>query len=162
MTSAAASRSQARRGFVSRRALVLLAGAALATSAVGLWLKHRHAEQQRARGEALFVGSAALPGRLAGHATALPTQATRCINCHSSDATATPAAPTLGPPLTGQRLASMQSRRGGPATRFDAASLCRALRSGVDPAQILLPTSMPRYDATEAQCADLWAHLVSS
>lgn len=153
---------RAGRGWATRRALLRLIALALTASVAGLWLKQRQTEQQRARGQALFTGEAALPGRLAGHATALPTQATRCINCHASDATAPPGPPTLGPPLTRQRLVSMQSRRGGPASRFDAASLCRALRSGVDPAQVLLPTSMPRYEATDAQCADLWAHLESS
>jgi hypothetical protein len=139
-------------------AAVLLLGAAAVSAGVA-W-RHDLAQRQRQRGEALFMGTASLPGRLAGHDLVLPTLATRCINCHGSDAVV-PATGAVAPSLTRQRLTSLLSRRGAPPSRFDAVSLCRALRSGVDPAQVLLPTSMPRYEATDAQCADLWAHLAS-
>lgn len=185
-------------------ALVTLVVAVAAAAAV--WLvrerqqqAERQAEQQAsiARGRALFQGQAELPGRLAGHAQALPVQASRCLNCHqgptelpplahslpvpagtADTATTRPSAalPTaassaasgrleagpIGPALNRARLTEPRSRRHAPASRFDAASLCRALQTGVDPAQVMLPGSMPRYSPSPSQCDDLWAYLVSS
>ena len=126
-----------------------------------------------ARGEALFQGATQFPGRLAGHAQALPTAATRCVNCHgrSDDVAAIArAAGNTGwsaslvrtaPSLGHATLAVLRSRRGGPASAYDAAALCRLLRDGIDPAQVVIAGAMPRYEPTEAQCADLWAALTS-
>jgi hypothetical protein len=136
-------------------ALVALAGDAA--------LREQRADAQRERGAALFRGDAALPGRVAGHDTALPALATRCSNCHEAPAAA-PSALASAPyaaPLTAAHLMSLRVRRGGPATVYDAARLCALLRSGTDPAHVMIATTMPRYDITEAQCQDLWAHLVS-
>lgn len=188
----------------ARAARVTLLVAVAATAA--LWLVHERRQQARhqaeqlasiARGRALFHGQAELPGRLAGHAQALPAQASRCLNCHQgpterlplarslpvpagADITATAgplaamptaaspaasgvlAAGPIGPPLNRAQLTEPRSRRHAPASRFDAASLCRALQTGVDPAQVMLPGSMPRYSPSPSQCDDLWAYLVSS
>lgn len=136
-------------------ALVALAGDAA--------LRAHGAGAQRERGAALFRGDAVLPGRLVGHDAPLPPLATRCTNCHEAP-TAAPAAVASGPyaaPLTAAHLASLRVRRGGPATLYDAARLCALLRSGTDPAHVMIATTMPRYDITDAQCQDLWAHLVS-
>lgn len=181
--------------------LIVAAGLMLvATLATGLLLAHQHqqrhtqaeqAEHQARvqRGQALFHGEAALPGHLSGHAQALPTLATRCVNCHAApgqamdgprvlpalaatpqsagpgQAEGTSANPTntdrIGPPLSRSSLTEARPRRGGPASRFDAQSLCQALSSGVDPAQVLLPDRMPRYQPSPEQCQDLWAYLVS-
>lgn len=124
------------------------------------------------RGEQLFVGSAALPGRVHGHVVALPVAATRWINCHaqtqqSRSATAraganvglAPASVTVAPALKEARLSELRVRLGGPKTRYDAALLCRVLRHGVNSAQVVVPTTMPRYDASDAQCEDLWNYL---
>lgn len=135
-------------------ALVALAGDAA--------LREHRAGAQRERGAALFRGDAALPGRLVGHDTPLPPLATRCTNCHEA-VTSAPAAAS-GPyaaALTAAHLGSLRVRRGGPATVYDAARLCALLRSGIDPAHVMIATTMPRYDITDAQCQDLWAHLVA-
>lgn len=124
--------------------------------------RHRD-EAARARGEALYSGQAPLPGRLAGHEADLPGIATRCGNCHEAGRTGLAAAPgdryAVG--LSATRLTSPQSRRGGPASVYDAASLCRLLRTGVDPAQVMIDSAMPRYQPSDDQCQDLWKYLLS-
>lgn len=204
-------------GWRAAGAVAALVSLAVAVAAA-VWLVHERQVQARlqaerqseqrasiARGRALFHGEAELPARLAGHAQALPVQASRCLNCHqgpeavpplasrplaSTGASAVPAAATpptapatplalspaaasstasgvlaagpIGPALNRAQLAELRSRRHAPASRFDAASLCRALQTGIDPAQVMLPGSMPRYTASPSQCDDLWAYLVSS
>ena len=166
--------------------LGLLAGGLAAALAAALWLareQQREAQQQARieRGRALFHGRAELPGRLAGHAQALPVQASRCLNCHqppeaaarlptvapasaaaSSADSLTLVAGPIGPGLNRAGLTELRSRRHAPASRFHADSLCRALQTGIDPAQVMLPSAMPRYTPSPSQCDDLWAYLVSS
>jgi hypothetical protein len=57
-------------------------------------------------------------------------------------------------------LTSATTRRAGPPTRYELASFCRLLRTGVDPAFVILARRMLHYDLSEADGADLWAHLV--
>jgi hypothetical protein len=33
------------------------------------------------------------------------------------------------------------------------------LRTGIDPVHILIPTAMPRYAASDLECAALWGYL---
>lgn len=137
-----------------------------------------------AQGAALFAGEAApglppLQGRMVGHVNALPAAATRCASCHSTTAITTArsaaAASSIGTPLRPDALAEgagfgavlnartlgqAQPRRGGPPSAYDASSLCKLLREGIDPAWVLINTAMPRYDASDAQCAALWAWLM--
>jgi hypothetical protein len=56
-------------------------------------------------------------------------------------------------------LTRLLARRGGPPSRFDAAAFCRLLRTGEDPAGVLLPKAMPRYELDDAQCGQLWRFL---
>jgi hypothetical protein len=113
------------------------------------------------RGQRLFTGDAPLVARIAGHDSTLPPHASRCINCHATGAgdARTAGSASFGGPLTPQRLTGLHVRRGGPPSRFDEAALCRLLRTGVDPAHIVLPSTMPRYDVDEADCRALWVHL---
>ncbi|WP_029248057.1 hypothetical protein [Burkholderia pseudomallei] len=134
------------------RALVLAAFVALA--ALG-GTAHARAG---ARGARLFDGSDPMHGRLAGHAQVLPSTASRCANCHQPPAPR--ATPALAPPLDASSLLAPQKRRGGPPSAYTADSFCATLRSGIDPAHVTLKAAMPRYDATDAQCADLWAFLI--
>ncbi len=121
-------------------------------------------EASASRGRQLFHGDAALAARIHGQDFALPAQASRCINCHGlKPATAAPsprgAAPPDAPALTAALLTQMRSRRGGPPSRYDAGALCALLRSGVDPAYVLIVRTMPRYDISDADCRSLWLHL---
>jgi hypothetical protein len=117
-----------------------------------------------ARGRELFAGTAALRGTITGHASALPPAGARCVNCHASgpattSASAASAAASYGPPLTRQRLTEPLPRRGGPPSRYDQATFCRLLRTGIDPAYVLITRSMPRYELPDADCQALWLHL---
>jgi cytochrome c553 len=110
--------------------------------------------QARQAGQALFRGDTPLAARIGGHAESLPALATRCSNCHEG-------AQRVGGVLNRQGLAEARPRRGGPPSRYDAATLCRTLRKGIDPAHVTLPQAMPLYEMTDAQCSALWAYLTS-
>ena len=149
-----------------------LACAVLIAAAGGLWFVERRARLERevalqAQGRQLFHGEAstlgAMPGRLAGHGDDLPALATRCSNCHTSGAGADTPSKTLefAPRLNRQGLTQPLSRRGGPPSAYDAVSLCKLLREGIDPAWVMVRQEMPRYAATDAQCLALWTFLVS-
>jgi hypothetical protein len=113
-----------------------------------------------ARGRSLFDGAAALHGTIAGHARELPPPGARCINCHGAGAqpAAQPAA-AFGPALTRGQLTQALPRRGGPPSHYDEATFCRLLRTGVDPAYVLITRSMPRYALPDEDCRALWAYL---
>ncbi|NML16567.1 c-type cytochrome [Azohydromonas caseinilytica] len=126
-----------------------------AACALLLWaLTNGMPAPDRARGQRLFQGEEPLAARIAGQDFALPAGASRCGNCHGGAA-----AQRIAPLLTTVSLTSATSRRGGPPSRYDAASFCRLLRSGVDPAHVIVPRTMPRYELSDADCADLWSHL---
>jgi len=123
-----------------------------------------------ARGQALFNGAAPLRGTIHGHQSALPAHAARCVNCHapgSSSAnvppgSAAPANTSFAPLLTAAYLTGPVARRGGPPSRYDEAAFCRALRTGIDPAYVIVSRSMPRYALSDADCGALWQHLTAS
>jgi hypothetical protein len=110
------------------------------------------------RGAELFDGRRPLVARIAGHAEPLPAEAARCSNCHRENRDARDA---FAPLLTRQHLLDDVARRGGPPSRYDERAFCRALRSGIDPAWIILSRAMPRYQVDEATCAALWTHLTA-
>lgn len=122
------------------------------------------------RGRTIYLGESALVARIAGQDFALPANASRCANCHSPaarpsaiGASAVPAdAQRIGPVLTPEWLTQPQRRRGGPASRYDSAALCKLLRSGVDPAHVIILRTMPRYDISDTDCAALWRYLTES
>ena len=106
-------------------------------------------------------GATVLRGRLAGHPVDLPQAATRCVNCHTAGAAAGQSlTAAFGPALDSATLARAISRRGGPPSRYDAASLCRLLREGIDPAWVMVDASMPRYEVSDAQCDALWTRIL--
>ena len=120
------------------------------------------------RGGALWRGELPLMARIAGHAQALPTAAARCVNCHASAAVASAGSATLvaldsaAPVLTAAQLRTARSRRGGPASRYDAQAFCTLLHTGVDPAGVLLSREMPRYTLEPRDCQALWTHLTGA
>lgn len=137
----------------------VLAGAVLLLAAWGTpaW---QHAAAAR-RGAALFDGRTPLAGHLEGHAEALPAHAARCANCHADETATGPAAasPAFGPALGSTMLKQPRERRGGPPSRYDRDTFCRLLRTGIDPAHVMLPRAMPRYEMGDDECNDLWLHL---
>jgi hypothetical protein len=104
------------------------------------------------RGERLFRGEESLAAEVQGQGVPLPAEASRCVNCHSG-----PAAPALDR----ASLLGRVSRRNGPPSRYDEASFCALLRSGVDPALVVVLRVMPRYEVDEAQCHALFAFVTS-
>lgn len=119
-----------------------------------------HAAATADQGQALFEGRAPLLARIAGQDFALPTDASRCTNCHRPAPTV-PRTDTqrFGPLLTAALLTEPQRRRGGPPSRYDAMSLCKLLRTGIDPAHVMVARTMPRYEIGDDQCHALWAYL---
>lgn len=113
----------------------------------------------RTHGEALWRGERPLAGQIAGHAQAMPAAALRCINCHGGGPGA---APGGAPRLDAATLTRPLARRGGPPSVYDEQAFCRLLRTGIDPAAVLLPREMPRYRIDDHDCAALWRHLVAS
>lgn len=142
-----------RRPGPGRARVGLLAGAfglALACAAGVLAQAGRVHDQ----GQALFDGRRPLQAHLYGDADPLPTLASACANCHRDGQ-------ALGTALRADTLATAQPRRGGPPSRYDEAAFCATLRSGVDPAGVMLPKAMPRYALADDDCQALW-RLVAS
>jgi len=152
-------------------------GIALAILLTGVGvLTARHFEQSgvQAAGEAMFEGRTPLVARVGGHADTLPAAAVACANCHvprpqpvgvalSSVPTGTggtegqpSASSSPGPTLHRALLLEPVARRGGPPSRYDRQAFCRVLQSGEDPAGVLLPRVMPRYEIDAATCDALW------
>lgn len=137
---------------MSASRIALVAGpVALGVAVWGWGAASRHAERQR--GKELFETGVALKGHQSGDDTALPAEALRCQNCHA------PGTQALGPLLSPSSLQTPRPRRGGPASRYDEASFCRLLAEGVDPMQIVIPKTMPRYAVSPEQCQELWSYL---
>lgn len=103
-------------------------------------------------GCSIFSGQHAIRAQLREEDRLLPDSTTRCVNCH----TRTDSAGTFAPPLTPGNLLAAKSRRGGPASSYDQAAFCKALRDGIDPADIILRKAMPHYQIDDAECAALW------
>lgn len=105
-------------------------------------------------GAAVADGRVPLAARIAGHAQVLPPAAARCGNCHAGTQ-------AIGGPLDAAHLARPVARRGGPPSRYDADALCRLLRTGIDPAWVMVDRAMPRFEISDVQCRALWDHLAS-
>ncbi|MCU9953995.1 c-type cytochrome [Burkholderia sp. BKH01] len=109
------------------------------------------------QGRRLYEAVVPMRARLVGQGFDLPSTATRCVNCHA--VTAQPGQSGFAPALTGAMLTENRRRRGGPASAYDMAAFCRVLREGIDPAQVMVNSVMPRYDVDREQCAAIWLYL---
>jgi hypothetical protein len=119
---------------------------------------------EQALGARLYVGQQMLAGYIVGHETPLPTTASRCINCHELAAAPAPSAgaqktAAFGPRLSPEGLKELAARRGGPPTRYDLDAFCELLRTGVDPAKVIIQRAMPRYRIDRPQCEALWIYV---
>ena len=110
------------------------------------------------RGEALFRGREPLDGTIRGHQSRLPAEVVRCHNCHARGKDQV-AKGTSAPRIDRSLLLESRPRRGGPPSSYDEPAFCKLLRTGVDPAFVLIAREMPVYDVTDAQCAHLWRFL---
>lgn len=114
-------------------------------------------------GRRLFFGELPLVGTIVGQRLPLPAKAAVCANCHTGDSVVT-SSRTSGPPgppaLSRLGLLELQERRGGPPSQFSEHSFCRMLRTGIDPAYIMISRRMPRYAVSDEQCQNLWDYLM--
>jgi len=116
------------------------------------------------RGKRIWNGQEPLPGKILGHSSDLPAPLTRCANCHAR--TEPPGLSTsfeaiTAPTLNHATLAAMRSRRGGPPFAYDKTGFCRTIQIGIDPQQITLARTMPRFRIDAVQCDALWSYLTS-
>jgi hypothetical protein len=133
-----------------RLAKILLLALALGGSA---------AAQDSELGLALYEGKVGIAATLRGHAQPLPSGLSRCISCHEPSREPTQGQAIFAMRLDKKSLTEASKRRGGPPTRYERASFCRTLRTGIDPAEVLLHKSMPLFVLSEEQCTALWDHL---
>jgi len=112
------------------------------------------------RGEALYQGKELLRGQIRGHDDVLPAEAVRCANCHSPQTESRLSGKPL-PPIDAALLLEPRQRRGGPPSSYNESSFCKLLRTGTDPAYILIAREMPIYTLDDAQCASLWSFLTA-
>ncbi|MGJ7485764.1 hypothetical protein ACSFA2_10910 [Variovorax sp. LT2P21] len=148
----------------TRTAIAVIVMALLLALATTVWVA-RNVTATEARGARLFDGREPLTATLSGHATPLPARTARCSQCHAGPVTPLaangwPALP--GPPLDSQHLRAALSRRGGPPVAYDLSTFCRTLREGIDPAHVMLPRTMPRFDIDDTRCEALWTHLTGN
>ncbi|WP_020186532.1 hypothetical protein [Methylopila sp. 73B] len=108
------------------------------------------------RGYALYHGYAGLQASVAATEVPLPTSASRCANCHDARPSA---APRRVVALDRASLTQATPRRGGPASVYDAAAFCTALRDGLDPSSVLLDRTMPRFVLPDDDCQALWRYV---
>lgn len=117
----------------------------------------RAAARLRARGEAIFTGRQPVSGRIRGHDSDLPAEVVACQQCHTG--AAPDGGTTAAPRLDGAFLLQPLQRRGGPPSVYDATSFCKLLRTGIDPAFVLIDRIMPTYRVTDAECEALWQYV---
>lgn len=134
----------------------------MAASASPMVLLAQQADQSL--GARLYAGQQTLAGYIAGHETPLPETASRCINCHVLAGSPSPASGSqktvaFGPLLSAEGLKGLVPRRGGPPSRYDLRAFCELLKTGVDPAKVIIQRTMPRYKIDEPQCEALWMYI---
>jgi hypothetical protein len=110
------------------------------------------------RGAALYHGKEPLQGRIRGHDDVLPPETVVCANCHSAKSTSRLSG-SPAPQINSSLLLEMRQRHGGPPSRYNQAAFCRLMRTGSDPAYVLIAREMPAYDLSNDQCASLWLYL---
>ncbi len=111
-----------------------------------------------AEGAKLFDGDEALKGRLQGMSFELDASAVRCKNCHTVTAQAVIPG-SSAPALTAGMLTSELKRRSGPPSHYTLESFCKLLRTGIDPAYVIVNRQMPRFEIDEEQCGSIWSYL---
>ena len=112
-------------------------------------------------GESIYRGSKSIKGRMAGSEDYLAPAATRCANCHGANGRGVAEAGVSGADIRGATLRNSTPRRGGPPAAYTLESFRTALRSGHDPAGVVLARAMPRYEISASDSAALWGFLLT-
>jgi cytochrome c553 len=111
------------------------------------------------RGAAIYHGYVERPGRIMGHQSDLPAEASRCANCHDAPVNSNTQRGVAV--LSSVTLVENHSRRGGPPVAYTEESFCTFLQSGVDPAFVMADRTMPRFSLNDDDCAALWRYVSS-
>lgn len=109
---------------------------------------------QEATGGAVYHQAQGVIPRVNGEI--LAASAARCANCHGEAGEGRQEGSLVASPLHRAALVAARSRRGGPPSRYSRESFCESLRTGIDPAGVMLDAAMPRYTLTEGSCRALW------
>lgn len=98
---------------------------------------------------------------LGGEEIEAPATAFACVNCHAADGQGTNEGGVKPAPVTWEALTNARTSTltGRPRPPYDARTLARALRLGINSAGERLHLAMPRYRLTDGQTADLVAFL---
>ncbi len=143
-----------------RKVLAVASAATALAAVVCAGTASARAPVSAARGRALYTGREPLAGRIRDHRSNLPAAVVVCRGCHVA-AAASPGAPPPAPPIDRALLLEARPRRGGPPSAYDSPALCRLLRTGADPAYVLVAREMPVFDVDDAQCQSLWRFLTA-
>jgi hypothetical protein len=138
----------------------------------------RARDASAARAQRLFDEGAGVAASLRADTQLLPPSVARCASCHErgddrrrgrgpgdAEGSVTPVAGSAAdtaPRLDAAALLKPASRRRGPPSRYDEASFCRLLATGVDPAGVVVARAMPVYVIDAADCRALWRFVVGS
>jgi ABC-type branched-subunit amino acid transport system substrate-binding protein len=112
------------------------------------------------RGESPSGGE--ITARIGRDASPLPGSVAPCGTCHGADGRGRPEGSALPTAITWPELAKPYGHAhptGRKHPAFDAGSLARAIREGIDPAGNALDPVMPRYAMSDADLASLLAYL---
>lgn len=110
-------------------------------------------------GEKLYLGRAELHATLGTGKDELSPEAATCANCHGHDGRGVAESGVRGSDIRYSSLTKTIGRRGGPPSRYTAATFCDVLRLGHDAAGVVLSRAMPRYRVSSTECGALWAYL---
>lgn len=139
-------------------ALLLL----VCTQTQALTLTGQEQAGQRLYRQGLSSSDAQLQAQVGPSGIRVPASVLPCASCHGRDGSGRPEGGVRPPSLHWQRLALGQGERqvnGRRYPAYTAASLAKAIRSGVDPAGNRLDPAMPRFDLTLADQRNLTAYL---
>jgi hypothetical protein len=114
-----------------------------------------------ARGRALFTGKQPLAGRVRDHRSQLPAAVVVCQSCHNGQPVPGSPAAAAAPRVDRALLLQALPRRGGPPSAYDRPAFCKLLRTGVDPAYVLVAREMPVFEIDDAQCESLWLYVTA-
>ena len=119
----------------------------------------RHSPPPAATGEAIYQQAQGAVARVNGED--VMASAARCVNCHGEVGEGRREGALVVAPLHRSALSESRERRGGPPSRYSRETFCQSLRTGIDPAGVVLDAAMPRYDLSSQSCGSLWDFLMA-
>ena len=123
--------------------------------------------EQALRGKRIYVGGESESGTpinaiVSRGGTAISASILPCVGCHGDDGRGRPEGGVVPSDITWNKLTASYGHEhayGRSHPPFDERSVAAAIIAGVDPASNALDTTMPRYDISETDMADLIVYL---